>query len=131
MKYEYFAGIVNMGKGSIGVHSIAIVKSNESEGGGYFELNDSIARRLPSLDDVSLYPKLIFYQRVNFPSPHKPDTPPPPANNVNYHHHHQRVPTAKISLQEEKKAQEIVKEPPIENPEAFARGRQMDSSIIL
>jgi len=116
-----------MGKGSTGVHSIAIVKSNENEGGGYFELNDSIARSLQSLDSVSLYPKLIFYQRINFPSPHKPNTPPPAVKNVN---DRQIVPTAKISLQEEKKAQEIVKESPKETSEIFPRGRQRASGIL-
>jgi len=116
-----------MGKGSTGVHSIAIVKSNENEGGGYFELNDSIARSLPSLDSVSLYPKLIFYQKINFPSPHKPDTPPP-ANNVNYH---QGVKAIKaFPLQDERKEQEIGKESHQEISEFVARGRQMESSMI-
>ncbi len=142
-------------KGSAGVHSIAIVKSNENEGGGYFELNDSIARRLSSLDSVYLYPKLIFYQRINFPSPHKPDTPPPTSTNpMNFYqrvnfpsphkldtpppaltnsmfYHQKTQPVKAFPLQEEeKKEQEMMKAIPKETSEIIERGRQMTQSIF-
>ena len=131
VKYEYFAGVVDTEKGTTGFPSIAIVKSNEKEGTGYFELNDSFVRNLPSLDSVSLYPKLIFYQRVSFPSPQKPDSLP----SLNHRNYQQEVPKTKISLLEETKEPELVKKPPQETTEKeiaeiFSRGRQTDSSNI-
>ncbi len=63
VEYEFFAGVVNTQKGSMGIHSLAIVKSPQSKS-GYFECNDTIVREV-SLDSVTCYPKILFYQRID------------------------------------------------------------------